>query len=153
MSWPEELTYPAWAGMVVVVTTVVVLYIISNWNARKYTLGGHGSKYVVDEEGSAIVRRSARPVKKPVRFEPVLRGQGAEMTPTKESPTSPVVQKLSPKLARTPKVVSEAIKSVMEDSPLAKRGSGRPRKNQANGSASPPSSPPRARRGPKSPSK
>ena len=50
-----------------------------------------------------------------------------------------LVVQLSPKLAKSPKVVSDAIKSVMEDSPQ-KRGRGRPRK-ETNGSASPPTSP------------
>jgi hypothetical protein len=38
--------------------------------------------------------RSTRSVKKPTRFEPVLKGQGGEMTPTKESSVSPIVQKV-----------------------------------------------------------
>jgi hypothetical protein len=149
---PEEFTHPAQIGLYVVLATVVVLFLISKWNAKKLPLGGKGSRFVLDPE-DGIVRRSARSVKKPVRFEPVLKGQGAEMSPSKDSPGSPVVQKLSPRLAKTPRVVSDAVKSVVEDSPVVKRGPGRPRKNQANGSASPPTSPMRSRRGPKSPSK
>ena len=57
LSWPEELTYPAYIGMLVVLATVIILYIISNWNARKLALGGKGSRYVVDEDGSNVVRR------------------------------------------------------------------------------------------------
>jgi hypothetical protein len=53
---PQEFTYPATVGLLVVLATVLVLFVISNWNARKF-LGGEGTKFIVDEDGNHVVRR------------------------------------------------------------------------------------------------
>ena len=53
---PQEVTFPALVGLASVVITVVILFLISSRTARKF-LGGRGTKYVVDEDGSNIVRR------------------------------------------------------------------------------------------------
>ena len=53
---PQEFTFPALVGLATVVITIVVLFVISSRKTRKF-LGGRGTKYVVDEDGSAIVRR------------------------------------------------------------------------------------------------
>lgn len=144
---PSEFTFPATVGLSVVLITIVVLFLIQTISIRGLA-GVKGTKYVVDSDGSQVVRRSTRSVRKPHRFEPVLHGQGGEMTPGKEgTPASPIIEKLTPKV-RTPKAVSDAIKAV-SDSPVVK-GRGRPRK--ASESASPAVSPPRARRGVRSPS-
>lgn len=53
---PQDFTYPATVGLLVVLATVLVLFVISNWNARRF-LGGKGTTYVVDADGNHVVRR------------------------------------------------------------------------------------------------
>lgn len=53
---PSEFTFPATVGLSVVLITIVVLFLIQSLSIRGL-VGAKGTKYVVDSDGSQVVRR------------------------------------------------------------------------------------------------
>lgn len=53
---PQEFTFPATVGLLVILITVVILFVIHNRSLRVLT-GSKGTKYVVDTDGNQVVRR------------------------------------------------------------------------------------------------
>ena len=53
---PSEFTFPATVGLSVVLLTIVVLFLIQSISIRGLA-GAKGTKYVVDSDGSQVVRR------------------------------------------------------------------------------------------------
>lgn len=55
-SVPEEVSFPATVGLVVVLITVLILFIIRYRGIRGLGLP-KGTKYIVDTDGNQVVRR------------------------------------------------------------------------------------------------